>query len=257
MGYIHRLVVTTKGINMVSYAVTLLSGGLDSSTVTALAKNEVSNLTALTFHYGQSHSKEIDCAKAISKSLKVEHTLLDISFIEKISWYSALTNPEKFPIPTNSEKNQIGFNIPITYVPLRNTIFISLAASLLESNILNSIEINGANPDDVEAIIYMAPNFIDYSGYPDCRPEFYEQISKAINQGSKIYTEYGIPFNIKTPIIDFTKADIAKLAYKLSVPLKKTWSCYRGTDKPCQECDSCILRAKGFKEANLIDPLCE
>ena len=83
---------------MVSYAVTLLSGGLDSSTVTALAKNEVSNLTALTFHYGQSHSKEIDCAKAISKSLKVEHTLLDISFIEKISWYSALTNPEKFPI---------------------------------------------------------------------------------------------------------------------------------------------------------------
>ena len=241
---------------MVSHAVSLLSGGLDSSTVTTLAKKEVENVNALTFFYGQSHSKEIDCARVISKLLKIEHTLVDISFMEKLSWYSALMNPEKFPIPDNRvDTGDIGFSIPITYVPLRNTIFVSLAASLLESNILNSIETHGENPENIEALIYMAPNAIDFSGYPDCRPEFYKAITETINLGSKIHTEYGIPFQIKTPIIDLSKADIARLAYELSVPIEETWSCYRGQSLPCGECDSCILREKGFKEAKLVDPL--
>ncbi len=241
---------------MGSHAVSLLSGGLDSSTVTTLAKKEVENVNALTFFYGQSHSKEIDCARVISRLLKIEHTLVDISFMEKISWYSALMNPEKFPIPDNRvDTGDIGFSIPITYVPLRNTIFVSLAASLLESNILNSIETHGENPKNIEALIYMAPNAIDYSGYPDCRPEFYKAITETINLGSKIHTEYGIPFQIKTPIIDLSKADIARLAYELSVPIEETWSCYRGQSLPCGECDSCILREKGFKEAKLVDPL--
>ena len=241
---------------MGSHAVSLLSGGLDSSTVTTLAKKEVENVNALTFFYGQSHSKEIDCARVISRLLEIEHTLVDISFMEKISWYSALMNPEKFPIPDNRvDTGDIGFSIPITYVPLRNTIFVSLAASLLESNILNSIETHGENPKNIEALIYMAPNAIDYSGYPDCRPEFYKAITETINLGSKIHTEYGIPFQIKTPIIDLSKADIARLAYELSVPIEETWSCYRGQSLPCGECDSCILREKGFKEAKLVDPL--
>ena len=241
---------------MGSHAVSLLSGGLDSSTVTTLAKKEVENVNALTFFYGQSHSKEIDCPRVISRLLKIEHTLVDISFMEKISWYSALMNPEKFPIPDNRvDTGDIGFSIPITYVPLRNTIFVSLAASLLESNILNSIETHGENPKNIEALIYMAPNAIDYSGYPDCRPEFYKAITETINLGSKIHTEYGIPFQIKTPIIDLSKADIARLAYELSVPIEETWSCYRGQSLPCGECDSCILREKGFKEAKLVDPL--
>ena len=241
---------------MGSHAVSLLSGGLDSSTVTTLAKKEVENVNALTFFYGQSHSKEIDCARVISRLLRIEHTLVDISFMEKISWYSALMNPEKFPIPDNRvDTGDIGFSIPITYVPLRNTIFVSLAASLLESNILNSIETHGENPKNIEALIYMAPNAIDYSGYPDCRPEFYKAITETINLGSKIHTEYGIPFQIKTPIIDLSKADIARLAYELSVPIEETWSCYRGQSLPCGECDSCILREKGFKEAKLVDPL--
>ena len=241
---------------MGSHAVSLLSRGLDSSTVTTLAKKEVENVNALTFFYGQSHSKEIDCARIISRLLKIEHTLVDISFMEKISWYSALMNPEKFPIPDNRvDTGDIGFSIPITYVPLRNTIFVSLAASLLESNILNSIETHGENPKNIEALIYMAPNAIDYSGYPDCRPEFYKAITETINLGSKIHTEYGIPFQIKTPIIDLSKADIARLAYELSVPIEETWSCYRGQSLPCGECDSCILREKGFKEAKLVDPL--
>ena len=241
---------------MGSHAVSLLSGGLDSSTVTTLAKKEVENVNALTFFYGQSHSKEIDCARIISRLLNIEHTLVDISFMEKISWYSALMNPEKFPIPDNRvDTGDIGFSIPITYVPLRNTIFVSLAASLLESNILNSIETHGENPENIEALIYMAPNAIDYSGYPDCRPEFYKAITETINLGSKIHTEYGIPFQIKTPIIDLSKADIARLAYELSVPIEETWSCYRGQSLPCGECDSCILREKGFKEAKLVDPL--
>ena len=240
---------------MGSHAVSLLSGGLDSSTVTTIAKKEVENVNALTFFYGQSHSKEIDCAKVISKLLEIEHTLVDISFMEKISWHSALMNPEKFPIPDNRNNIGIGFSIPITYVPLRNTIFVSLAASLLESNILSSIETDGENPKNIEALIYMAPNAIDYSGYPDCRPEFYERITETINLGSKIYTQYGISFQIKTPIIDLSKSDIARLAYKLSVPIEETWSCYRGKSIPCGECDSCVLRAKGFKEAKLVDPL--
>ena len=241
---------------MGSHAVSLLSGGLDSSTVTTLAKKEVENVNALTFFYGQSHSKEIDCARVISRLLEIEHTLVDISFMEKISWYSALMNPEKFPIPDNrGATGDIGFSIPITYVPLRNTIFVSLAASLLESNILNSIETHGENPENIEALIYMAPNAIDYSGYPDCRPEFYKAITETINLGSKIHTEYGISFQIKTPIIDLSKADIARLAYELSVPIEETWSCYRGQSLPCGECDSCVLREKGFKEAKLVDPL--
>ena len=242
---------------MVAYAVSLLSGGLDSSTVTTLAQKEVDILNALTFSYGQSHAKEIDCAKVISRLLNVEHTLLDISFLEKVSWYSALINPDKFPIPQNLNDADIGFSIPITYVPLRNTIFISLAASLLESNILNAIETQGKDPRSIEALIYMAPNAIDYSGYPDCRPEFYDHMSVTINQGSKIHTEYGVSFQIKTPIIDLSKADIARLAYELSVPIGETWSCYKGGNKPCGACDSCLLRAKGFAEAKLDDPLIE
>ena len=166
---------------MGSHAVSLLSGGLDSSTVTTLAKKEVENVNALTFFYGQSHSKEIDCARVISRLLEIEHTLVDISFMEKISWYSALMNPEKFPIPDNrGDTGDIGFSIPITYVPLRNTIFISLAASLLESNILNSIETHGENPKNIEALIYMAPNAIAYSGCPDCRPEFYKKLIESL-----------------------------------------------------------------------------
>jgi 7-cyano-7-deazaguanine synthase len=179
---------------------------------------------------------------------------MDISFLGEIAWYSALTNPERFPIPSGERDSDIGFGVPITYVPLRNTIFLSLAAAYLESSILKAIEIDGENQNMIEATIFMAPNAIDYSGYPDCRPEFYEKAVDTLNEGSKISQSYGIDFQVQTPIITMSKAEIARLAVQIKAPIHLTWSCYQGMDNPCGTCDSCILRAKGFREAGIKDP---
>ncbi len=240
---------------MTSYGVTLLSGGLDSTTVTTYARDRVDRLSALTFYYGQTHSKEVDCAKTIAGLLGIEHKLLDISFLGEVAWYSALTNPAQFPIPQNRDGEEIGFGIPITYVPLRNTIFLSLSAAYLESQVLHDIEMEGADASEVEAYIYLAPNAIDYSGYPDCRPEYYEKITPALEYGSKLWTQYDVPIKVETPIIELSKAEIAVLGVKLEAPLEHTWSCYGGSEFPCDGCDSCILRAKGFLEAGIPDPL--
>ncbi len=240
---------------MTSFSVTLLSGGLDSTTVTAYARERSDRLTALTFRYGQAHSKEVDCAETIASMLGVEHKLLDISFLKDIAWYSALTNPDAFPVPEERSADQMGASIPITYVPLRNTIFLALSAAYLESDVLNAIEVEEVSPDDVEARLYMAPNAIDYSGYPDCRPEFYEQMAKTLGLGSKLGAEYGISIQIETPIIHLSKAEIVEMGTRLKAPLEHTWSCYKGGEVPCGACDSCILRAKGFAEAGVPDPL--
>ena len=237
------------------FGVTLLSGGLDSTTVTAFAKERVHNLTALTFNYGQAHSKEVECARLIASKMDIAHSLIDISFLGDVAWYSALTNPDQFPVPQNDSTSAIGFGIPITYVPLRNTIFISLSAAFLESEVLHAIEQDGLAPEEIEALIYMAPNAIDYSGYPDCRPEYYEKMAEALLYGSKLWSQYGVPIRIETPIIEMSKSEIALLGIELSAPLEQTWSCYQGGDVPCAHCDSCLLRAKGFAEAGAADPL--
>ena len=239
---------------MPSYGVSLLSGGLDSTTVTALAKSKTDHLTALTFHYGQSHSKEVDCAAEVARSLGVTQELLDISFLGKVAWYSALTNPEQFPMPENREASRMGNSIPITYVPLRNTIFVALAAASLESQVLYAIEIEHVLPEDIQAYIYMAPNAIDYSGYPDCRPEFFQKMGESLGYGSKLWTEYHVPLQIEIPIIEMSKTDIVRLAMVLEAPLELTWSCYQGGEIPCGRCDSCILRASGFRGAGYPDP---
>ena len=239
---------------MPSYGVSLLSGGLDSTTVTALAKSKTDHLTALTFHYGQSHSKEVDCAAEVARSLGVTQELLDISFLGKVAWYSALTNPEQFPMPEDREASRMGNSIPITYVPLRNTIFVALAAASLESQVLYAIEIEHVLPEDIQAYIYMAPNAIDYSGYPDCRPEFFQKMGESLGYGSKLWTEYHVPLQIEIPIIEMSKTDIVRLAMALEAPLELTWSCYQGGEIPCGRCDSCILRASGFRAAGYPDP---
>ena len=159
-------------MTITTFGVTLLSGGLDSTTVTAYAKARCDHLTALTFRYGQSHSKEVLCAQETAALMDVEHKLVDISFLRDVAWYSALTNPAAFPIPKETGA-QIGASIPITYVPLRNTIFLALSAAYLESRVLHAIEVEGLPAGDAQAWLYMAPNAIDYSGYPDCRPEFF------------------------------------------------------------------------------------
>ena len=240
---------------MPSYGVTLLSGGLDSTTVAAYAKGRVDNMSAVTFRYGQSHAKEVDCAVRIAGILDVEHRLLDVSFLADVAWYSALTHPDRFPVPSGRATEEIGHGVPITYVPMRNTIFLSLAAACLESRVLYAIEVEGVAASDVAATVYMAPNALDYSGYPDCRPEFYDAIRRTLDLGSKLWTEYAVPIRVETPIIDLSKAKIAALGIRLGAPLEHTWSCYRGGEVPCSSCDSCILRAKGFAEAGIPDPL--
>ena len=240
---------------MPSYAVILLSGGLDSTTVAAYAKDRVDSLAAITFHYGQSHAKEVDCAAEIAGIMGIEHRLLDISFLSEVAWYSALTSPDRFPVPSGRPGDEIGHGVPITYVPLRNTIFLALAAAYLESNVLHAIEVEDVAPAEVVASVYMAPNALDYSGYPDCRPEFYDKARQTLDAGSKLWTEYGAPIGVETPIIDLSKAEIAALGTRLGAPLEHTWSCYEGGDVPCGTCDSCILRARGFAEAGIVDPL--
>ena len=240
---------------MPSYGVILLSGGLDSTTVAAYAKDRVDNILAITFHYGQSHSKEVDCAARIAGILGIDHRLLDISFLSNVAWYSALTNPDLFPVPSGRSGGEIGHSVPITYVPLRNTIFLSLSAAYLESWVLYEIEVEGVVASDVAASVYMAPNAVDYSGYPDCRPEFYENMRRTLELGSKLWSEYAVPIKVETPIIDLSKAEIAALGTRLRAPLEHTWSCYKGGEVPCGSCDSCILRARGFAEAGIPDPL--
>ena len=240
---------------MSSIGVTLLSGGLDSTVVTTYALSRVHQLSALTFHYGQTHSKEVHCAQSIAQLLSIEHHLVDISFLSKVAWYSALTSPERFPLPVGRPLESIGFGVPITYVPLRNTLFLALAAAFLESKVLYAIEVEGAHPQDIEAHVFMGPNALDSSGYPDCRPEFFEKARETLLYGSKLWTQYHLPLQIQTPIIDLTKGDIIRLGMQLEAPLEHTWSCYQGKETPCGQCDSCILRAKGFQEAGYPDPL--
>ena len=250
------------GKRMESIGVTLLSGGLDSTTVTTHAKGRVQQLTALSFHYGQTHSKEVDCAREVSRRLGIHHELVDIQSFGKVAWYSSLTSPERFDSPKGREVKEMGdreggsgVTIPITYVPLRNTFFLAVAGAFLESLALNAIEVQRVAPDQVGAYIFMAPNAIDYSGYPDCRPEYYEKMQDALMYGSKLWTQYRVPIQIETPIIHLSKAEIVKLGLDLKAPLECTWSCYQAGEFPCGGCDSCILRAKGFAEAGVKDPL--
>ena len=240
---------------MPKYGVTLLSGGLDSTTVSAYAKDQVNYISAITFHYGQTHSKEVDCAAQVAGIMGIDHELLDISFLSKVAWYSALTNPDRFPVPTDRSAEEIGYGVPITYVPMRNTIFLSLATAFLESRVLHAIELEGVDASSVTASVYMAPNSLDYSGYPDCRPEFYDAMKRALALGSKLWAEYEVPIKVETPIIELSKAEIVTLGMKLGAPLEYTWSCYKGGETPCGSCDSCVLRAKGFAEAGVPDPL--
>jgi 7-cyano-7-deazaguanine synthase len=240
---------------MTRFSVSLLSGGLDSTTVTAYARGRSDHLTALTFRYGQAHSKEVECAQRIAALIGVEHKLVDISFLSQVAWYSALTNPEAFPIPRATNGPGTGSSIPITYVPLRNTIFLSLSAAFLESQVLHAIEVEGLRCEDAQPCLYMAPNAIDYSGYPDCRPEFFDQMRQTLRFGSKLSTEYGVHIQIETPIISLSKPEIVRMGMKLNAPLEHTWSCYEGGEVPCGSCDSCILRARGFDQAGIPDPL--
>lgn len=216
--------------------VSLLSGGLDSSTVLAMLLDKGHEVVALSFNYEQRHVKELESARKVAKYYGVEHRIINTSF--RTIGGSALTSDIK--VPEGRELEEMGKDIPITYVPARNTIFLSYAIALAEAL-------------DYDSVAYGANN-LDYSGYPDCRPEYVEKF----NELSRLMNKKGVeghPILIHAPIIDMTKAEIVKIGTKLGVPYELTWSCYNGGEKACGKCDSCKLRLKGFKENGLEDPI--
>jgi len=236
-------------------AVVLLSGGLDSTTMATKAKKDGYQVLAISFRYGQVLSKEISCAQEVAQKLGIGHKIIDITNYKDLAWYSALTHPELFDIPKERKIENMAKNIPITYVPMRNTFFIVMAAAYLESEILNKIEKEDTKPYKIEARIFIAANALDFSGYPDCRPEYYKRMNSLMKLTSKASIQYKVQMKIETPLLHMTKKNIAQLGTQIGAPLSWTWSCYEGGDVPCGKCDSCQLRERGFKELGIEDPL--
>jgi 7-cyano-7-deazaguanine synthase len=220
-------------------AVVLLSGGIDSATTLAIAITEGYQTYALSFDYGQRHQIETEAARHVAKSLGVrDHRIANIDL--RVFGGSALT--DDVDVPKQRAEKEIAGGIPVTYVPARNTIFLAYALAWAEV----------IPADD----IFIGVNAIDYSGYPDCRPEFIEAFENLANLGTKAGVE-GRRFQIHTPLIKLSKAAIIRKAVGLAVDLSLTRSCYDPTPEglACGECDSCLLRLKGFREAGMKDPI--
>lgn len=214
--------------------IVLLSGGLDSTTTLYYAIKNGYKPICLIFDYGQRHKKEIITAKKIAKALGVKYYLVKVS----LPWKGSSLLNTKLKVPMYKRRR----SIPSTYVPARNMIFLSYAVSLAE--------VCGAR------YIFYGANQIDFSGYPDCRESFVKSFEKMVNIGTKMGNT-GKKIKIVAPLINMSKEEIVKLAVKLKVPLKYTWSCYKGGTKPCGVCDACRLRKIGFEKAGMRDPLYE
>ena len=216
-------------------AVVLLSGGLDSATTLYLAKHQGYRPHALIFDYHQRHRKETHFAKRLARGAHVPSTVLRFG----LPWGgSALLDTSK-ALPKSRDLRAIGRGIPSTYVPARNTIFLSLGLSYAEAL--------GAQA------IFIGANALDFSGYPDCRPVYYKAFQRMASVATKAGVE-GKSIRVQTPLLKKSKAQIIRLGRRLGVPFQWTWSCYAGKSKPCGICDSCILRAKGFQQAGVLDP---
>jgi 7-cyano-7-deazaguanine synthase len=220
-------------------AIVLLSGGIDSTTTLAIAIAEGYKAYALSFEYGQRHQIETQAARRVANSLGAkEHRVAKIDL--RIFGGSALT--DDVDVPKKRSATEIAHGIPVTYVPARNTIF--LAYALAWAEVIPASD------------IFLGVNAIDYSGYPDCRPEFVEAFQNVANVGTKAGVE-GTRFHIHTPLIKFSKAEIIRKAVELEVDLSLTHSCYDPSPEglACGDCDSCLLRLKGFREAGIKDPI--
>ncbi len=221
-------------------AVVLLSGGLDSATTLAICRAQGYDAHALSFEYGQRHERELDSARRVAKALGVSAHLVLALDLRAIGG-SALT--ADIPVPKNRSAQDIAHGIPVTYVPARNTIFLSHA--------LGWAEALGA------ADIFIGVNVLDASGYPDCRRQYVEAFERLANLATRAGVEGHSRFRIHTPLIELTKAAIIRQGVELGVDFALTWSCYEpGRDgRACGRCDACLLRKKGFAEAGLTDPL--
>jgi 7-cyano-7-deazaguanine synthase len=220
-------------------AIVLLSGGLDSTTVLAIARDQGFTPYALSFRYGQRHLVELEAAKRVADALGVErHVVADIDL--RVFGGSALTSD--VDVPKHESADELAADIPVTYVPARNTIFLSFALAYAETV--------GASD------VFIGVNALDFSGYPDCRPEYIHAYETMANLATRAGVE-GAKLNIHTPLIQMTKAEIIQAGLKLGVDYGLTSSCYDpdAEGRPCGHCDSCLLRLKGFSEAGTTDPL--
>lgn len=218
-----------------SKAVVLLSGGLDSTTALYLAKSEGHEVHALSFDYGQRHERELESARRIAQAAGVaSHQVVSL----KLGQWGGSSLTDKTMTVGDGDVDRT--DIPDTYVPARNMVFLSVAASMAEAL--------GAQD------IYIGVSEVDYSGYVDCRQVFIDAMERAINLGTVMGAEKGQPIKLHAPFAHMTKADEIRLGRRLGVDFSQTWSCYRGGERPCGTCDSCLLRAKAFAEAGIEDP---
>lgn len=213
-------------------AVVLLSGGLDSATTLYIARRNGYKVFCLIFDYGQKHRREIESAKRVAKKIGRPYKIIKF----RLPWGGSSLIDNKLKIPMGRSFKEIEEGIPSTYVPARNTLFIAFAISYAEAI--------GAEA------IFIGTHCMDYSGYPDCRPEYLKAYENLIFKGTKLGK-----IKIKAPLLKKTKAEIIKIGASLGVPYELTWSCYTGGKRPCGGCDSCSLRRKGFREAGVPDPL--
>lgn len=217
-------------------AVVLFSGGLDSTTALYLAKDKGYQVHALSFNYGQSHNRELQAAKDVVEEVGVaDHVVVETNMS---AWGGSSLTDGEVEIPEGDEAKE---EIPSTYVPARNMIFLSYAASYAEAV--------GAQH------VFIGVSEVDYSGYVDCRQEFIDAMENAINKGTVCAVEEGNPIQIHAPFIDMTKAEEIELGMELGVDYSLTWTCYRGGEVACGDCDSCVLRLKAFAAAGYEDPV--
>ena len=219
-------------------AVVLLSGGLDSATVLYQAKADGCDCYAISFDYQQRHRRELKSAVAIAEGAEVrEHQVIAFNLRQ---WGGSALTDDGIDLPKERSLDEMSQDIPITYVPARNTIFLSFALSYAEAISAQRV--------------YLGVNALDYSGYPDCRPDYIQAMQEVFKLGTKEGRE-GEGIEIVTPLIDMKKTEIIELGNKLGVPWEKTWSCYAGGDLACGVCDSCRLRLAAFAELGLKDPV--
>jgi 7-cyano-7-deazaguanine synthase len=202
----------------------------------AIAARDHDEVLALTFDYGQCHRVEVDRARQVAAHYGVEQLVVEL---DASRWGGSALTDRSIAIPDTRVGDQAGDGIPVTYVPARNLVFLAVAMGVAEARGVDEV--------------YLGVNALDYSGYPDCRPEFVRAFEAAAALALKRGVE-GNPVAVCTPLIDRTKADIVRLGLSLGAPLQLTWSCYRGDAHPCGSCDACALRAKGFAEAGVNDP---
>jgi 7-cyano-7-deazaguanine synthase len=221
-------------------AVVLLSGGLDSATTLAVARRDGFDAYALSFRYGQRHTVELDAAERVAAALgAVRHVVVDIDL--RVFGHSALTD-DAIPVPHRDAAADLDDGIPVTYVPARNTIFLSFGLAWAETL--------GASD------LFLGVSAVDYSGYPDCRPEYVEAYERMANLATKAAVEGRQRVRIHTPLVRLSKAETIRLGLSLGVDYALTHSCYDPVDgRPCGSCDSCLLRQRGFAELGLADPV--